>query len=181
MPDNSNNSNNSDFRTEDKFVGADVKTAGTVSGVTNVESENEIKIEQIAKELQVILPKSKEPLGIRIIALLSLVGGLSLLGGTVTDIFNQKLSLFKYLVRGGSGIIFLAIAYGLIRGRRWAMWLFGAVVLVGLFVNPGCAIIPLFIFLYIWSRRSSLRPDKIDYWLEKKVELVKARFRKYLG
>ena len=135
--------------------------------------DKESKLEEIAEELQLIIPKSHKSMGVRVVALLSLVGGVGILSAAITDIFSYKVSFIIRLASGATGFIFLAIAYGLIKKRRWAIWLWGLVSLVAAFSNPASAIILVAIFVYLWIKREDLRESPLDYWLEKKYEKIK--------
>src|SRR3989344_788837 len=84
--------------------------------------DKESKLEEIAEELQLIIPKSHKSMGVRVVALLSLVGGVGILSAAITDILSYKVSFIIRLASGATGFIFLAIAYGLIKKRRWAIW-----------------------------------------------------------
>ena len=149
------------------------KTQGEVEKIVE---KGEKKLEKVAEELQVILPKTKESLGIRIIALLSLVGGLSLIAGIITDIFSYKTSFALYVVRFVSGLIFLAIAYGLIKKKRWPIWIMALVVIIGAFTNPAPTIVLLLLFIYLWTRKKELPAGRVDLWFEDQLVNFKKWF-----
>ena len=117
----------------------------------------EKKIEKIARELQVSLPASGLPLLLRLIALFTLIGGLSIIGGIFADIVRPPTSTpHFYFLRVIVGVLAIAISYGIIERKRWALWLYAVVVLVGLFINPLVAILPSLILLYLFSKRQQL-------------------------
>ncbi|PJE51477.1 MAG: hypothetical protein COV29_00650 [Candidatus Yanofskybacteria bacterium CG10_big_fil_rev_8_21_14_0_10_36_16] len=138
-------------------------------------------VEKIAKELQLVLPKINEPLGVRIVALLSLVAGLGLLARMMSDVFDAKVPFYLIFTRVVGGLLLLGISYGLVKRRRWPVWVLGAVVLIGAFVNPGPAMALLIIFLYLWAERNSLKASLMDVKIEKTIVEFKKWFKDNLG
>lgn len=147
-------------------------------GVTPEESF----VERAAEELKISLPQTDLPWVLKIIALFALVGGLSIIGSSFADIFGQeKVGFGRYILRLGSGIAFLLIAYGLVEKRRWAVWLYGFLVVVGLWLNFYLAIFPALIVAYLYFRRRHFRPSLLDVWLIKQKNILWKRYLKIRG
>ncbi|MDP3954359.1 MAG: hypothetical protein Q8Q06_02995 [bacterium] len=158
----------------DEQLSDDVKTIDyKVDGDPEETDKAEKAVEKIAEEMNVLLPKNGETIGVRIIALLSLVGGLGILGAIITDIFGGEVSFGIRFARMLSGVSFLVIAYGMIKRRRWAIWFWGLITLVAAFTNPSAAIILVAIFIYLWIRRQELFEGPIDMWFEDKYQVIK--------
>ncbi|PIR41525.1 MAG: hypothetical protein COV31_00245 [Candidatus Yanofskybacteria bacterium CG10_big_fil_rev_8_21_14_0_10_46_23] len=126
----------------------------------------EEKLEKVAKELQVMLPKANEPIGIRIIALFTLVGGLSLVGAAFTDIFGSTEQISVYVSRTITGIIALLIAYGLIKSMRWAIYLYAILVVIAILVNPPASFLLIAVLVYLIFNRRHLKKGLIDAHFE---------------
>ena len=140
--------------------------------------KNESEIEKAAEELHVELPAGNLPLPLKVIALFTLIGGLSIIGSIFSDVVRPgQLSVFAYLLRLGVGVLAVAIAYGIVRRHRWALWLYGLIVAVGLFINPVVASLPLAIAVYLYLHRKYLRPS----FLDETLSIVWAGAKELLG
>src|SRR5258708_27682209 len=106
-------------------------------------------VHKIAKKLEVTLPGGNLPLEIKLIALFTVTGGLSIMGGIFGDIVRPKeVHLPTYLIRIVVGILMIAISYGLVTRKKWSLWLYGLIVIIGLFINFVAALIPLAAVIY---------------------------------
>src|SRR5258706_12434168 len=108
---------------------------------------------KIAKQLEVALPGGNLPIEIKLIALFTLTGGLSIMGGIFGDVIRPTgTHLPTYLVRLVVGVAMIAISYGIVTKKVWSLWLYGLVILIGLFVNPVAAVIPLLAVIYLFAK-----------------------------
>ncbi len=128
-----------------------------------IEKNEGTVVEEVAEQLHVDLPEVALPLPMKIIALVTLVGGLGILGSSLTGIFVPARGTFQsYILNLVSGVIFLAIAYGLYQKQNWSTWLYGAIVLIGLFINPAFSIVPALIVIYMIMNRRYLYASFLD-------------------
>lgn len=127
------------------------------------ESSVEEGMREIAQDLQINLPKSQLQWPIRLIALFTLIGGLSIAGSSFADVFNPaEVGFLFYLLRLIASFLFIVIAYGLIKRKRWAIWLYGLLVLIGLFVNFAFSVFPALIVFYLYTQRRFFPPSALD-------------------
>ena len=130
-----------------------------------LQKEAENSIEKVAREINVNLPLTNLPLPLKIITLLITIGGLSITASALTDVFNPNdIGLAFYLLRAIAGVTMLAIAYGLIKRRRWSIWIYGIIVVIGVFINPGVSILPLLILIYLYTKRAMFAESIFDKW-----------------
>lgn len=102
--------------------------------------------------MNVILPEGKTPLPAKLIALITSVGGLSILANALTDIITPEyVSPVFYLMRLTTGFAMMAVGYGIIKHKGWTIWVYGCITLVALVLNPILAILPGVIVLYLAS------------------------------
>lgn len=147
------------------------------------ESEAEEAIDEAAEELGLNLPKGDKsvPHSLKIIAFITLVGGLSILGGTLVDFVNPvDTNFWSHSFRIILGLTAIAIAYGLIEGKRWSIWLYGFITLLGLLINPMLAIFPLILLAYLYTQRHRLMPSKLDYYIDEITMKIKSFIRHIL-
>lgn len=124
----------------------------------------EDKIDKIAAELGINLPKDFLPFPMRIVILLMLVGGLGILGSVFTDFLSPKQGgIFLQLIRLLTGLAFLTVAYGIHSRERWAAWLYGGIVLIGLITNFLFALVPSLLVIYFYINRNYLKSCYLDY------------------
>lgn len=124
----------------------------------------EEKIDKIAGELGINIPKDFLPFPMRIVILLMLVGGLGILGSVFTDFLSPKQGgISVQLLRLLTGIAFLTVAFGIHSRERWAAWLYGGIVFVGLLFNFLFAIVPALLVIYFYINRSYLSACYLDY------------------
>ena len=137
----------------------------------------EKRIEAVAEKLDVKLPKIPLPLPIKIITLIIVAGSFSILGGIFTDfIIPNSGSNANHLYRLVIGLIFLLIAYGIYDRRRWALWLYGTIIFIGIFINFILAFIPTLIVIYLYTERKVLRPGYIDKLFDKFFKEIKSKY-----
>lgn len=144
------------------------------------ESEAEEAIDEAAKELGVNLPKGEGsvPHSLKIIAFITLVGGLSILGSTLVDFINPvDTNFWSHSFRIIIGLTAIAIAYGLIEGKRWSIWLYGFITLLGLLINPMLSIFPLILLAFLYTKRHKLMPSKLDYYIDEATMKLKSFIR----
>ena len=135
---------------------------------TQVKSAIETKAEKIAEELKVSLPASGSPLLIRLIALFTLIGGLSIIGSIFADIVRPPSNTpHFYFIRIMVGLIAIIIAYEIIERSKLALWLYAVIVLAGLFINPIVSILPGVVLGYLFIKRSYFKPSVIDHFINK--------------
>ena len=131
----------------------------------NIEPTKKIEeeVEKVAKELNIELPKTNLPWLVKVISILTLVGGLSVAGGAFADIFNPaEVSFIFYILRLLAGVAFIAVSYGLIKQKRWGIWIYGLAVILGIFINPTLAILPIIIVAYLYTQRNYFEPSVFD-------------------
>lgn len=147
------------------------------------EPKTEAAIDKAIKEMGVGLPVTNEPLIFKLIALATLAGGLSIVGSTFVDIVRpDSISGFFYILRLAIGVLAIAVAYGIVQKKRWALWLYGLIVLVSLIANPGLAIIPAAILAYLSFHKNRFAPCIFDFLLlniiaqaKKKITEIKSK------
>ncbi len=123
----------------------------------------ESKVEKIADDLKVSLPASGSPLLLRLIALFTLIGGLSIIGSLFADIVKPPSNTpHFYFLRIVVGLLAIFISYEIIEKSRLALWLYAVIVVVGIFINPIVTIIPGGVLIFLWLQRSYLKPSIID-------------------
>ena len=124
------------------------------------------KAEKIADELKVTLPASGSPLPLRLIALFTLIGGLSIIGSLFADIVRPPSNTpHFYFVRIIVGLLAVFISYEIIEKSRLAIWLYGIIVVVGLFINPIVSILPGLVPVYLIFQRHQFKSSIIDQFL----------------
>lgn len=110
-------------------------------------------IGELVETLHVALPTENLSLTTKIIAFLTSAGGLSIIAGILADIVRPDISALHYLFRIIMGAAMILVGYGIIKKKGWVVWLYGGITLIGLFINPIVAIIPLFITLYLYTQK----------------------------
>ncbi|MBI3486168.1 hypothetical protein HY025_04485 [Candidatus Daviesbacteria bacterium] len=112
------------------------------------------KAHKVAGQLKVSLPGGNLPLEIKLIALFTITGGLSIMGGIFGDVVRpNEIHLPTYFARLIVGILMITISYGIVSRKRWSLWLYGLVVICGLLVNFVAALIPLIAVIYLFFRK----------------------------
>src|SRR5258706_16209091 len=110
---------------------------------------------KIAKQLEVALPGGNLPIEIKLIALFTLTGGLSIMGGIFGDVIRPTgTHLPTYLIRLVVGISMIVISYGIVTRKKWSLFLYGLIIIVGLYVNFIAALIPLIAVIYLIIRHN---------------------------
>ena len=131
--------------------------------IKDAPKQEETVVESVAEQLHVDLPQVNIPLPMKLIALLTLIGGLSTLASTFTGIFSAtEVTASRYILNVVAGVLFIAISYGLIKRQNWATWLYGLIVIVGLFINWAFSILPALIVIYLIINRKYLYPSIFD-------------------
>jgi len=129
-------------------------------------SSFEGKAEKIADELKVTLPASGSPLPLRLIALFTLIGGLSIIGSLFADIVRPPSNTpHFYFLRIIVGLLAIFISYEIIEKSRLAIWLYGVIVIVGLFINPIVSVLPGLVLVYFIFQRHQFKSSIIDQFL----------------
>ncbi len=129
-------------------------------------SSFEGKAEKIADELKVTLPASGSPLPLRLIALFTLIGGLSIIGSLFADIVKPPSNTpHFYFLRIIVGLLAIFISYEIIEKSKLAIWLYGIIVVVGLFINPIVSILPSLVLMYLIFQRHQFKSSIIDQFL----------------
>lgn len=119
-----------------------------------MENTGKQKVEKVTKTLNISLPFGSMPMPIRIITLLTTVGGLGIMGGVFADIVTpQEILLHFYLLRVITGAGMLVVSYGLVKKKEWSLWVYAGFSILGLLVNPVVAIIPTIITAYLYTHR----------------------------
>lgn len=144
------------------------------------EGENlEQKAEEAADEMKINLPGGNLPPVLRFIVLFMLAGGLSIIGSIFADIVNPtQTNLSFYLLRIVVGGLVLTTAYGIIRMQRWAIWIYGVALLIGLLVNPIVVVLPAAVFIYLFVYRERFVPSLFDYKFEELVVKIRSVIHK---
>ena len=146
------------------------------------EHELEEKTEEIAEELEVNLPGIGLSIPLRVIALFTLIGGLSIVGSMFADIVNpDKTNVFAYLGRLFVGLMALTVSYGILHLKRWSLWLYGFIALIGLAINPAVAIFPVIVVIYLYRKRKLFSPSVLDFIIGNIYSSLKAMLLSKLG
>lgn len=140
--------------------------------------EVEVKLEKVAEDLEVKLPKGTLPFAIRIITLIMIIGGLSILGSVFTDFSVPRnggviINFYRFI----TGVLFLVVAYGLEVRQRWSLWLYAIVVFIGLILNFSIALIPALLVIYLYTKRALFKPCFLDIISDKLLNKLKARYK----
>ena len=118
------------------------------------ENQLDQKAEQVAKEFNVNLPLGNAPLIIKIIALFTLLGGLSVMGSIFGDLVRPgHNNLGLYLLRIITGVLAIVVSYGILHQKKWSIWLYGLIVVIGFLNNPLFAILPAIIVVYLYLKK----------------------------
>lgn len=145
----------------------------------NKEEDLERRAEEAADQLKINLPGANLPPVLRFLALFMLAGGLSIVGSIFADLVNPiQTNLSFYLLRILVGSLVVATAYGIIKLARWALWVYGLVLFIGLLINPIVVILPLVVLVYLYSHRDKFSPSFLDYKAQEFVNWLRSIFRK---
>lgn len=121
-------------------------------------NKHERILERAAKTLQVDLTNKKINIWLKLIALLTLVGGLSILGNVISDtVSTREITPGFYTLRIAIGIMAISISYGIIERQSWAIGLYAVIVVIGLILNPWIAVLPALIFLYLFTQQKHFK------------------------
>ena len=137
------------------------------------------KITAIAHELHVEVPEGRLPLSLKLVCLFTLIGGLSIIGSLFVDIIRPSgtINATLYIMRLTVGITAIGAAYGIIHKERWTMWFYGALTVLGLFLNPITAVIPAIVLILLYRVRHLFTPSKLDLLIEAYWNLLKNKLR----
>jgi hypothetical protein len=145
-----------------------------------IENKVEQKVQEVADELQVNLPKVNIPITLKLIALFTLIGGLSIIGSLFSDIIRPIDGGYAfYFLRIIFGVISIVIAWAILERRRLAIWLYGIIAFIGFFTNPVIAILPVIVAFYLYLKRDYFTPSIFDYAITYVVESIKILINKY--
>lgn len=118
------------------------------------ETVTEKNISEVAKTINIALPAGNLPIAEKVIALLTSLGGISIISNLLSGIVRPKdVSYGLYGLQLIIGLAMIAIGYGIIKKKSWVVNLYGLVSIVGLTINPVLAIIPCCITVYLYYRR----------------------------
>lgn len=108
----------------------------------------------ITKTLHINVAFGNIPLPMKIIALLTSAGGLSIIASIFADIVRPNETILHfYLLRIVTGLVMIFVGYGIIKQREWSLLLYGMVSVASFLINPIASIIPILITLYlIWNK-----------------------------
>lgn len=98
------------------------------------------------------------PISIRIVAFLLLLGGIGMIVVAAMDFFitedtTEETFYMPPLFLVVLGIFYLVLSNGLARLKKWAFYLYAAVVLIGFLINPFGSIIALILFAFVFVNR----------------------------
>lgn len=134
-------------------------------------------IEETAKKLHLDLTTKNINVGLKLIALLTLVGGLSILGNIIADTVNtREIHPGFYSLRLVIGVLAIAVSYGIVEKESWSIWLYGVIVLIGFLLNPWAALLPAGILIYLYSKKESFKPFSVKIFFVEQYEKVKNTF-----
>lgn len=139
----------------------------------------EDETQKVSDELKINLPGQGLFLPLRLIALFTLVGGLSIVGSAFANIVDSSAThIGIYILRLITGALALTSAYGIIERKRWALWSYGAIVLIGIYYNPVVTILPAVAFVYMYSQRQRFTMSILDYKLVEVIAYLKSLLRR---
>lgn len=135
--------------------------------------------EKAARDINVFLPIGNLPLPIKIIALLTSIGGLSILANILTDIVSpEEVGAGTYFLRLITGLSMVGVSYGLIHRERWSLWVYGFIVGISILINPVLAFLPFAILAYLYTQRDFFRPSVFDAFVERNLDWFKGFTKK---
>lgn len=113
-------------------------------------------VEEIAEDLQVALPaETSNPFGVRFVTLLTLLGGIAIVGGVFADSYSlHQPHIGFYFFRLIVGCLLIFIAFGLNHRKLFAIWLFGLVAVLGWQLNPITSLLPILAVAYLYKKRA---------------------------
>ena len=112
-------------------------------------TETEEKIEEAAEDLELKLPEGL-PVPLKIIVLVVMIGGLSVLASTFSGVFSfADIGFDIYLIRLLAGVMLVVSAYGMVKRKMWSLWVFAVFTVIALFFNPLFTILPSLILGYL--------------------------------
>jgi uncharacterized membrane protein len=146
------------------------------------ENKLEEKTEEIAEEMQINIPGQGLRLPIRIIALFTLLGGLSIVGSMFADIVDpDKTRLSTYLIRLIVGLLMVLVAYGILHLKRWSIWLYALIAFIGLTINPAVAVFPIAIVVFLYIKRRQFEASALDFIIDNVYSSLKTMLLSKLG
>lgn len=139
----------------------------------------EDETQKVSEELKINLPGQGLFLPLRLIGLFTLVGGLSIIGSAFANIVDSTATnLGIYILRLLVGALSITSAYGIIEHKRWALWSYGAIVLIGLYYNPVVTILPAIALIYMYTQRQRFSMSILDYKLQEVIAYLKNLIRR---
>lgn len=145
----------------------------------NDNQDLELKAEKAADELKINLPGANLPPVLRFLVLFMLAGGISIIGSILADIANpNQINATVYILRIVVGSLVITTAYGLIKLQRWAIWIYGMAIIIGLIVNPLVTILPLAVLVYLFFEREKFTASVFDRKLAEIEQRIKNIFAK---
>jgi hypothetical protein len=121
-------------------------------------------VKEVAQTLNVVLPMGSIPFFAKIVALLTSAGGFGIMADIFSDIIQPyHVNLYFYFLRLLVGMAMICVGYGILKNKEWTVWVYGTITLVGLFVNPIIAILPLLVTIYLYRQGRYFDP----HWPQK--------------
>lgn len=118
-------------------------------------SKQEKEFNDVSKTLNIELPFGNIPLPMKVVAFLTSAGGLSILANMISDFLRPPDTSFHfYILRIIAGGAMIAVGYGILKKQEWSIWIYGALSLISIFINPVLSVIPVCVTLYMISQRS---------------------------
>lgn len=134
----------------------------------NPTPSREQQAEKISSEMQIKLPGEGLPFLVRIVALVTLVGGLGIMESVFSEIVKPaSASAGFYVLRIVVGITAFAISYLIVAKSRLAIWLYGLITLISIFVNPAVSLLPAILFGYLLYQKKYFQASIVDGWILK--------------
>ena len=125
--------------------------------------DTEKKISEVAETLQVDIPNVRIPGTLKIVALFTLIGGLSIIGSLFVDIVRpSSISGLFYLLQIAVGVIAITAAYSIVKKSYMAFWLYALITALALYLNPVTAIVPGFVAIYLYKNRKLFKKTPLD-------------------
>jgi hypothetical protein len=124
----------------------------------SITGKSEREVKKVTSVLDIKMPSGNMPFVLRLIIVLTLIGGLSTIGSLLVGIGQPSASVESrlYLFRLIIGIFAIWTAYGLVRRKKWTLWAYCAIAFFGFILNPITALVPGAVVVYLLSIRKQL-------------------------
>ncbi len=131
-----------------------------------IKQKGEEVTDEVVHTLHISLPFGHIPLSFKIIALLASAGGLSIVASGIADVVRTRSeSNMEFLLFLISGLMMIAIGYGIIKKREWSLYLFILVLFLALIFNENAVAVALLTGVVVWlcDRREYFVSGKINF------------------